>query len=151
MNQKEAVHERLKEYACVAPDQMMQKLQINAEGITQEEAIIRRQKYGNNAPSAKNKDTMFYCIRRAFVNPFSTILFFLGLISLVTDVFLSSDYQKNLTAVLIIFSMLILSGIVRLTQELHSKRVADELFQLVHTTVQVLRDGQWVSYLLLNW
>ena len=63
MNQKEAVHERLKEYACVAPDQMMQKLQINAEGITQEEAIIRRQKYGNNAPSAKNKDTMFYCIR----------------------------------------------------------------------------------------
>ena len=61
MNQKEAVHERLKEYACVAPDQMMQKLQINAEGITQEEAIIRRQKYGNNAPSAKNKDTMFYC------------------------------------------------------------------------------------------
>ena len=60
MNQKEAVHERLKEYACVAPDQMMQKLQINAEGITQEEAIIRRQKYGNNAPSAKNKDTMFY-------------------------------------------------------------------------------------------
>ena len=149
MNQKEAVHERLKEYACVAPDQMMQKLQINAEGITQEEAIIRRQKYGNNAPSAKNKDTMFYCIRRAFVNPFSTILFFLGLISLVTDVFLSSDYQKNLTAVLIIFSMLILSGIVRLTQELHSKRVADELFQLVHTTVQVLRDGQWWSYLLL--
>ncbi len=145
MNQKEAVHERLKEYACVAPDQMMQKLQINAEGITQEEAIIRRQKYGNNAPSAKNKDTMFYCIRRAFVNPFSTILFFLGLISLVTDVFLSSDYQKNLTAVLIIFSMLILSGIVRLTQELHSKRVADELFQLVHTTVQVLRDGQWVE------
>lgn len=145
MNQKEAVHERLKEYACVAPDQMMQKLQINAEGITQEEAIIRRQKYGNNAPSAKNKDTMFYCIRRAFVNPFSTILFFLGLISLVTDVFLSSDYQKNLTAVLIIFSMLILSGIVRLTQELHSKRVADELFQLVHTTVQVLRGGQWVE------
>ena len=36
MNQKEAVHERLKEYACVAPDQMMQKLQINAEGITQD-------------------------------------------------------------------------------------------------------------------
>mgnify|MGYP000730183275 CR=1 FL=1 len=33
MNQKEAVHERLKEYACVAPDQMMQKLQINAEGL----------------------------------------------------------------------------------------------------------------------
>ena len=58
MNQKEAVHERLKEYACVAPDQMMQKLQINAEGITQEEAIIRRQKYGNNAPSAKNKDNV---------------------------------------------------------------------------------------------
>ena len=60
MNQKEAVHERLKEYACVAPDQMMQKLQINAEGITQEEAIIRRQKYGNSAPSAKNKDCLLY-------------------------------------------------------------------------------------------
>mgnify|MGYP001305314647 CR=1 FL=1 len=147
MNQKEAVHERLKEYACVAPDQMMQKLQINAEGITQEEAIIRRQKYGNNAPSAKNKDTMFYCIRRAFVNPFSTILFFLGLISLVTDVFLSSDYQKNLTAVLIIFSMLILSGIVRL--------ILNELqMNCFSWCIQRFRysemDNGW-SYLLLNW
>ena len=84
MNQKEAVHERLKEYACVAPDQMMQKLQINAEGITQEEAIIRRQKYGNNAPSAKNKDTMFYLYSKSFCESiFLRFLFFLGLISLV--------------------------------------------------------------------
>ena len=40
--------------------------------------------------------------------------------------FLSSDYQKNLTAVRIIFPCWILSGIVQLTQEPHSKRVADE-------------------------
>ena len=40
MNQKEAVHERLKEYACVAPDQMMQKLQISSGDRNME--IMRR-------------------------------------------------------------------------------------------------------------
>ena len=145
MNQKEAVHKRLKEYACVSPDQMVQELHINARGLTEEQAASQRQKYGNNVPSTKNQDTVLHCIRRAFVNPFSTILFFLGLISFVTDVLLSNGYQKNLTTVLIIFSMLIVSGIVRLIQELRSKRVADELSRLVHTTVQVLRDGRWTE------
>lgn len=42
MNQKEAVHERLKEYACVAPDQMMQKLQIKQRGLRR-----RRQSSGD--------------------------------------------------------------------------------------------------------
>lgn len=145
MNQKEAVHKRLKKYARVSPDQMAQELHINAQGLTEEQVASQRQKYGNNLLSTKNQDTVLHCVRRAFVNPFSTILFFLGLISFVMDVLPSTGYQKNLTTVFVIFCMLIVSGIVRLMQELHAKQVADELSWLVHTTVQVLRGGRWTD------
>ena len=89
MNQKEAVHERLKEYACVAPDQMMQKLQINAEGLRR-----KRQSSGDRNMEimrrhAKNEgyDVLLIFVRMTLLESISTILFFLGLISLVTDVF----------------------------------------------------------------
>lgn len=49
-------------------------------------------------------------LRRAFINPFNVILFVLGCISLVMDGFLASDFSKNATTALIIFSMILISG-----------------------------------------
>lgn len=147
MNQKESVNRRIKKYACVSPMQIAQELQINAQGYSEDEITRSRQKYGNNTLLAKKQDTIIRCIFRAFVNPFSIILFFLGIISFVTEVLLSNEYQKNLPTVLIIFLMLIISGIVRLTQELRSKRIADELTNMVHTTVRVYRGGAWIEVL----
>ena len=145
MNQKETVHHRLKEYAMVSPDKMKNELKINTYGYSEEQAEEQRKWYGSNEAATQNPDTLLHCVRRAFVNPFSTILFFLGLISFITEVFQSSGYQKNMTTVLIIFSMLLISGIVRLVQELRAKRVADELSRLILITVQVLRDGKWTE------
>lgn len=143
MKQKESIHERIKQYAVTEPDLMYQELKLNQSGMSEEKASEYRQLYGSNEVADQGQDTILHCLRRAFVNPFSTILFFLGLISFVTDVLMMDSYRKNLTTVIIIFFMLLVSGIVRLIQELRSKRIADQLIWLVHTTVQVLRDGEW--------
>ncbi len=109
--------------------------------------IESRQHYGSNSSVSQAPDSLLYYIRRSFINPFSTILFFLWLIALITDVLLPNGYRKNITSVLLIFFMLVISGTVRLIQELHSKRAADRLSHLVHTTVQVLRNGEWTELL----
>ncbi len=145
MHANGTIHSRVKAFAVLSPSEVRAGLSLSEDGLTDEEAAHRRQQFGSNVTAARNGNTVLHCILRAFVNPFSTILFVLGLISFVTDMLLSDAYQKNMATVLLIFAMLLLSGIVRLTQELRSKRVADGLQQLVHTTVPVLRNGQWTE------
>ncbi len=147
MTQQKSVHGRLKKYAQLSPQQTAEDFHASPQGYSQEQVSESRQHYGSNSSVSQAPDSLLYYIRRSFINPFSTILFFLWLIALITDVLLPNGYRKNITSVLLIFFMLVISGTVRLIQELHSKRVADRLSHLVHTTVQVLRNGEWTELL----
>lgn len=145
MPQHEIVHERLKRYACLTAEQLMREMALETEGLTEKQVVVRRRKYGSNEMTPHKQDTVSHCLRRAFVNPFSIILFVLGWITLGTDVLLSEHYQKNFGTALIIFLMLLVSAAVRLIQELRARQVAKNLTRLVHTTVQVCRRGNWIE------
>lgn len=110
-------------------------------GLKQEQIFESRSKYGSNEQISKT--TVIHCIRRAFINPFSIILFVLAVVSLVTDVLLPDKYGQSFSSVIIICVMLLLGAVVRLIQELRAKRVADRLTQLAQTTVSVCRDHIW--------
>ncbi len=90
---------------------------------------------------SRSSDTMLRRLRRAFINPFNVILFVLGSISLVTDGLLASDFSKNATTALIIFSMILISGGIRLVQELRAKNAAQQLDRLIHQRIRVRRGG----------
>lgn len=145
MNQIEKDSEKLKKAALTEIKELCMALGIKTSGHTEEDAAVSRKKYGDNELIGKRQDTELYCLRRAFINPFSVILFFIGIISLFTDVLLTNDYQRSPTLVVIIFSMLIISGVVRLTQELKAKKIADTLTRMAQTSVQTLRNGHWVE------
>ncbi|MCD7736010.1 MAG: magnesium-translocating P-type ATPase [Lachnospiraceae bacterium] len=112
-------------------------------GLTQEQVIYYRKKYGSNEQINKSQTTVMHCVRRAFINPFSIILFVLAVVSLITDVLLPEKYGQSFSSVIIICVMLLLGAVVRLIQELRAKRVADRLTQLAQTTVSVCRDHIW--------
>lgn len=145
MSQREAVHDRVNRYACMTVEQMMRELALDSKGLTERQAAVRRKRYGSNAPAAHKQDSVRHCLRRAFVNPFSVILFVLGWLSFGTDVLLPETYQKSFSTVWIIFFMLVISGAVRLVQELRAREVAEKLERMVHTTVQVWRDDTWTE------
>ena len=84
-------------------------------------------------------------MRRAFINPFNIILFILGIISLVTDVFLVSNFARNATTAIIIFSMILISGAIRLIQELRAKNAAQQLDRLIHESITVKREGELIE------
>ncbi len=84
-----------------------------------------------------------HCLRRAFINPFSVILFVLAVISFITTVLLPGGYGNKLSTVPVILLMLVISGVVRLIQELKAERIVSSLTRLVHTTVPVKRENGW--------
>ena len=104
-----------------------------------------REKYGANSFAERKNDTTIRRLRRAFINPFNVILFVLGMISLVTDFFLVSNFARNATTAIIIFSMILISGVIRLIQELRAKNAAQQLDRLIHESITVKREGELIE------
>lgn len=143
MRGSSAIHERVLYYAHAEKDRLYADFRISEDGYGREEAESSRQKYGSNRLTGRAKDTVLYRLRRAFINPFTIILFVLAIISFVTDVLLASDFGRDMTTVMIILCMLLVSGLLRFVQEMRSKRVADHLTSLLHSSVTVRRRGRW--------
>ena len=136
-------HQRVLNYAYVDTDTLYQDFQIPQQGYNEKQVEESRIAYGRNVLSGRASDTVLYRLRRAFVNPFTVILFVLAAVSFLTDVVLASNFSRNITTSVIILCMLLLSGIVRFIQELRAERIADHLTRMVSSTVQVLRNGRW--------
>ncbi len=143
--QEQSANERLALYAQVKPEQIFRSLGVPESGLTDEQTEEFRKTYGENQFLEQQKDSVLLRLRRAFINPFSIVLLILAAISFFTDVAFNSNLSRNIRTVYMILCMLLVSGIVRFVQELHSKRVADRLTGLVHTTVQVRRGGSWLE------
>lgn len=145
MKDGSSIHQRVLHYAHTGTDALYRDFHISEDGYDNAQVEESRQQYGSNLLTGRAKDTVLHRLRRAFINPFTIILFFLAIISFVTDVLLASNLGRDMTTVLIILCMLLISGIVRFIQEMRSKRVADHLTSLLHSSVTVHRDSKWVE------
>ena len=132
----------IKKYAYREVSQIYQELEISGEGLSQSQVELMREKYGINSFSQRRSDTMLRLLRRAFINPFNIILLVLGIISLATDVVLVSNFARNATTAFIIFSMILISGTIRLIQELRAKNASKQLNRLIHESITVRRAGE---------
>ena len=132
----------IKKYAYREVSQIYQELEISGEGLSQSQVELMRDKYGINSFSQRRNDTMLRLLRRAFINPFNIILLVLGIISLATDVVLVSNFARNATTAVIIFSMILISGTIRLVQELRAKNASKQLNLLIHESITVRRAGE---------
>ena len=129
---------RIKKYAYREVSQIYQELDVSQDGLSQAQVDVMRERYGANSFSQRKNDTMLRRLRRAFINPFNIILFVLGMISLATDVVLASDFTRNATTAIIIFSMTLISGAIRLIQEIRAKNASKQLNRLIHESITVI-------------
>lgn len=135
-------HERLKKYALEDISSVYEDFHLSQDGLNEAQIFQMRNKYGGNQIGYAVKNSFLHHLKRAFINPFSIILFVLAAVSFITDVCLQSNYGRNGTTVIIILSMLLLSGTVRLLQELKAGHAAELLTEKIQTTVTVRREGQ---------
>jgi Mg2+-importing ATPase len=78
-------------------------------------------------------------IVKAFVNPFTAILFGLAVVSAFTDIVLAEPGEADPMAVIIISTMVMISGILRFVQETRSGHAAENLLKMIKTTTNVRR------------
>ena len=142
---KHTIHRRVLDYAYTGTDVLFRDFQLSEDGYSEEQVEKSRGRYGENVLSGSASDSVRHRLRRAFVNPFSIILFVLASISFATDVLLASNFSRDATTVIIILSMLLVSGIVRFFQEMRAKHVADHLTGMIASNVLVRRRGSWVK------
>lgn len=85
-------HERLKKYALKDIDELYNDFHIKEGGLTQEQIEQMRKQHGSNHVGySLQVHSFFQRIKRAFINPFSVILFVLAIVSFITDVCLKSN------------------------------------------------------------
>lgn len=127
--------------ACHAADEVLRFLNASSNGLTEEQAVLSREKYGVNAVSRGTRKSLGKRIFEAFINPFTVVLLVLAVVSLFTDVIWASPTDKNPATVIIIAVMVLLSGVLRFVQETRSGNAAAKLNELIKTTACVERQG----------
>lgn len=120
------------------------RFDASLEGLSEKEVMASRNTYGNNKVTHEKKKTMAQRLAGAFVNPFTAILFFLAIVSAITDIILpfvqNTPEDISWTTVIIIISMVIISGTLRFVQESRSGNAAEKLLSMITTTFTVDRE-----------
>lgn len=74
------------EYAATNPTQdVLKEMHTTLCGLDEEAVPARRARYGSNKVTHEKKKSLARRLADAFVNPFTAILFFLALVSIMTD------------------------------------------------------------------
>ena len=81
-------------------------------------------------------------ICRAFLNPFSVTLLIIAIFSGIMEIGIKGPDGKNGSAAIIIGCMVLISGSIRMIQEIRSQRAADRLEGVFHSIVHVWRNGK---------
>ncbi|MHA6312320.1 magnesium-translocating P-type ATPase [Pantoea sp. S-LA4] len=122
-------------------DVTLANLRSDRDGLTHTEAAARLALYGPNEVAHEKAPPALIQLLMAFNNPFIYVLLVLALVSLFTDYLLPlrAGQETDLSGVIIITTMVLLSGLLRFWQEFRTNRAAQALKSLVRTQVTVLR------------
>jgi len=135
----EIAEERKENISAMTPDQAMDLLDSSYNGLSEFIVNASREYYGDNIVQTGEEETLLQRLISAFINPFSLILIGLAIVSVFTDIIFTED--KSPFAALIIFLIVLFSGVLRFTQESKSGDSARKLAEMVKTTTSVTRKG----------
>jgi len=141
---REEVNNRLKFAASAKVEELFRKFGTTVDGLIEVLIDAYRSKYGRNRITQGKKITVPRRIADAFINPFTVILIVLAVVSAFTDIILAEPGEADPMAVIIITTMVMVSGILRFVQEARSGSAAENLLKLIKTTtaVQRVEDGR---------
>lgn len=115
------------------------------QGMKDEQIEESREKYGENSISYGKKTPFIVEALKAYITPFTLVLIALGVISFITEYVLAAPGDKDLFGVIIIFTMVIVSGTMTLVQSVRSNQAAEKLKSLVKVTAVVKRNGDYTE------
>ena len=140
---------RIQFAATNSTDVVLKDLHTTICGLDEETIPVSRTKYGSNEVTREKKKSLAKRMAGAFINPFTAILLFLALVSIMTDMifphfslFGSTPEEFDCLTVVIILAMVMISGTLRFVQESRSGNAAEKLLAMITITCTVTRRGQ---------
>ncbi|MFJ8311853.1 MULTISPECIES: magnesium-translocating P-type ATPase [unclassified Streptomyces] len=125
------VGDRLTEIAAQPTAQVLKEYGVDRDGLCQAEALDRQERHGLNVVAHERAPRWYAQLARAYANPFIAVLVLLAAVMYWQD---PAD-----PGVVILSTMVAISGLLRFWQEFRSGRAADALKKLVTTTTAVQR------------
>ena len=129
--------------------EVLKSLHTTLCGLDVESVSVSRTKYGTNKVTHEKKQSLAKRLAGAFINPFTAILFCLAVVSIMSDMIFpyfcllgSSPEDFNPLTVVIILTMVMISGTLCFVQESRSGNAAEKLLSMITTTCTVTRKGQ---------
>ena len=116
--------------------EIFQELKTGPEGLSSEEAERRLLQYGMNSIKAKKETSSLTLLLSQFNDPIILILLFATALSV---------YLKEVTDALIIFAIVIVSGLLSFWQERGANNAVKKLLELVQIKAAVLRDREEIE------
>ena len=135
------------QYVAVTPlKELLKNLHTTLRGLDEEGVSISTMKYGSNKVTHEKKKSFLKRLTEAFINPFTIVLFVLAIVSTLTDIIFpyfsmlgSTPDDLNPLTVIIILTMVLISGTLRYVQESRSGNAAEKLLAMITTTCTVTR------------
>ncbi len=109
------------------------------QGLTEVEALERLESYGKNDTAHEKAPSWSSQLVQAFINPFVGILILLAAASFVTEYIFAPPGEEDLTAVIIIGILVLISVLLTFVQEYQANRAADQLLSMIQNTTMVER------------
>jgi magnesium-translocating P-type ATPase len=139
IKRKDDVKIRIRKAAELQADQLFSLFENSPKGYDDEGVEKSIEKFGKNVVSMGKEESLGKKIIESFVNPFTAILIALAGVSFVTDIILPLPGNKEPITVIIIVSMVLISGFMRFVQETRSGNAAKRLSAMVETTTDIQR------------
>ncbi|MCD7893878.1 MAG: magnesium-translocating P-type ATPase [Erysipelotrichaceae bacterium] len=130
-------------------EELFKKFHTSLCGLNEDDVKKSSDLYGTNVVDDGSKKTLNERLVDAFVNPFTLILFCLAIVSSIIDMlfpyfemFGNTKENFDCLTVVIISTMVLISGIMRFVQESRSGRAVDALLDMITTTCTVTRESK---------
>lgn len=124
---------------------VMKQFGTSDKGLDGDGVLVSRQRNGANVITTEKQDSLFMKALKAYITPFTMILLALAAISFVTDYVIAPPAEKDITAVLIISTMVVVSGSLTLFQSVRSTNAVERLTKMVRVTATVTRNNHQVA------
>jgi len=125
-----------KKFAAMDSASILAALDCKPEGLSSAEAQKRLLKYGPNQVRSAKATPWYVFLGKAFLDEFILVLLFLGVVSVFLDDALGAG---------IIFLLAVISAALRFVQDYHAYLASEKLRTMIHSHVDVRRDGQLVK------
>lgn len=143
MKSTQKINEQILFSAINTPKIVLQTMNTSFTGLMEDTVKQQCLKYGSNKVSQEKRQSIWKKLTQAFINPFTAILFCLAIVSTFTDIVMpimqNQNDDINPVTVIIIITMVLISGSLRFIQESRSGNAAEKLLSMITTTSTVTR------------